>query len=217
MFDSLNKGLANAFNKLKGGNVLTENNIKEAIKIVKRSLIEADVELDTVKSLINEIKTEAIGQKIYKNIKAQEAFIKIVNDHIVEILGNENQEIDLDKNNISYIMMVGLQGAGKTTTSAKLAKLLQKEKNKKVLLASLDIYRPAARKQLEVLANDNNIESFPIDEDNKNIKSLVKEIKAYAKEKECKIVILDTAGRLHIDNELMEELSLIKDLTKPTK
>ncbi|GIW22636.1 MAG: signal recognition particle protein [Candidatus Sericytochromatia bacterium] len=214
MFESLSERLQEVFKKISGKGKITEENISEAIREVKRALLEADVNLKVVKDFINNVKEKAIGHDVIKSISPGQQFIKIVNDELVELMGGENKSLEISEKTPTIYMMVGLQGSGKTTTSAKLALFLKKQ-GKRPLLVAADIYRPAAIKQLEVLGKQINIPVFslgqidPVDIAEQAIK--------YAKKNGHDFIILDTAGRLHIDIELMNELVRVRDLAKPTE
>lgn len=214
MFESLNENLKNIFSKLKGKNYIEEEDILSAMREVRIALLSADVSLSVVKDFINKIKARAIGEEVIKNISPSDMVIKIVKEGLEDILGSGNLGIDLSTSIPAVVMMVGLQGSGKTTSSGKLAYFLKNKKNKKVLVASLDIYRPAAQEQLEILANNNSIESFPVLKGESPENIAAKALKE-AKLKGFEVLILDTAGRLHLDKDMMKELKKIKKITSP--
>lgn len=211
MFDSLSDKLKNVMKKISGQSKLSEANVSEALKEVRLALLEADVNYTVVKNFVNRIKEKALGAEVLMGVNPRQQFIKIINDELVEALGGKN--VDLNQGN-KVIVLVGLQGAGKTTFAAKLAKLLQKNKEK-ILLVGADVYRPAAKKQLKVLSDQIGAENFTIADSNDAV-DIVKQALEYAKTKKVDTVIIDTAGRLHIDEELMNELSKIKQIANPT-
>ncbi len=214
MFENLTERLQEAFRKISGQGRISEENISEAIREVRRALLEADVNLKVVKEFINNVKESSIGQDVLKSISPGQQFIKIVNDEMIKLMGEENKGLIISEKGPTIYMIVGLQGSGKTTTSAKLGMYLRKQGKRPVLVAA-DIYRPAAIKQLEVLGKQINIPVFnlgqinPVEITNKAI--------AYAKENGHDFIILDTAGRLHIDVELMDELVKVKEVAKPAE
>lgn len=206
MFDSLSEKLQDIIRTASGNAQLTEDNIQDAIREIRRALLNADVSLTVVKSFITNVKEKALGADVLKSVKPAEQLIKIVHDELVSLLGGENKPLNLTSNP-SLILMLGLQGSGKTTSSAKLAKKL-KQDGSSPLLVACDIYRPAAIKQLQVLADENNIDFYSL-ENSKNVLEIIKTAINYAKEKNNNVLILDTAGRLQIDTEMMAELMLI--------
>ena len=213
MFKSLTDSLSSVFNHLKGKSVISEDDFNLAMREIRIALIEADVALEVAKKFTNDIKDEVIGKEVIKKVSSAQMIAKIVQDNLVKVLGSEKSDLNLSVKSPVIIMMVGLQGAGKTTTSGKLALKLKKQK-KKVLLASLDVYRPAAQKQLEVLGKQIDVNTLPIIENKQPIeiaRIAVKDAKMYD------ILILDTAGRLHIDDGMMNELIDIKNLVSPTE
>lgn len=212
MFDSLSDKLKGVMKKISGQSKLTESNINEALKEVRLALLEADVNYTVVKNFVSKIKEKALGAEVIMGVNPKQQFIKIINDELVEALGGKN--VELNSSGKKIIMLVGLQGAGKTTFAAKLAKLLQKDKEK-VLLVGADVYRPAAKKQLKVLSDQINVYNFTLEDSNDAIK-IVNEAIEYANQNNVTSIIIDTAGRLHIDSELMEELNKIKDVVNPT-
>lgn len=213
MFESLSDNLAKVFSKLKGKSYILEEDIAGAMREVRIALLSADVSLPVVKDFINKVKERSIGEQVIKNISPSNMIIKIVKECLEEVLGSNNLEVDLNTKSPAVIMMVGLQASGKTTTSGKLAYFLKNKKNKKVLLASLDIYRPAAQEQLEILASQNNIDSFLLK--NKSPVKIAEKALEEAKKKGFDVLILDTAGRLHTDKDMMSELKKIKKVTSP--
>ena len=205
MFDNLSEKLQEVIRKTSGNASLTEENMQDAIREIRRALLSADVSLGVVKSFITNIKEKAEGEAVLKSVKPSEQLIKIVNDELVNLLGGENKPLNLT-GNPSIIMMLGLQGSGKTTSSAKLA-LKLKQDGSRPLLVGCDIYRPAAVKQLEILAEETKTGFYTLD--TKNVLEIVKSAINYAKENNYNVVILDTAGRLQIDTDMMAELLLI--------
>ncbi len=214
MYKSLSDRLSGIFDRLKGRGTLSEDDVNAAMREIRIALLEADVALPVVKEFIEQAKAQAVGQELVKSINPAQMVIKIVNDQLIHALGDEPEAINLAAPSPMVILMVGLQGSGKTTTSAKLAKLLTTKFRKNVLLASLDVYRPAAQLQLETLAKQMEIASLPIVDGEKPI-AITKRAMNAAKTKNTDVIILDTAGRLHIDDELMTELKEIKALSNP--
>jgi len=211
MFTALNDKLQSVFKRIRGEARITEDNIKEAIKQVKMAMLEADVNYKVVKKFISAVQEKALGEDVLKSLSPDQVFIKIVNDELAYILGGEDSssaKISLNSKPPTVIMLVGLQGSGKTTTAGKLAKYFQKS-NKKVLLVADDIYRPAAIDQLEVLGKQISVDVYS-DKQNKNAVDIAHKSLDYARKTAKDVVIIDTAGRLHINEELMEELSNIK-------
>lgn len=211
MFEGLSDKLRQAMKTISGQSKMTESNIKEAIKEVKMALLEADVNYTVVKNFVSRIKEKAMGSSVLVGVNPGQQFIKIINDELTETLGGTNVELNEKKGSIRVIMLVGLQGAGKTTFAAKLAKYL---KNEKTLLIGADVYRPAAKQQLKVLADKIGALNFTID-DSKDTINIVSQGMDFARENKVNNVIIDTAGRLHIDEVLMEELKNIKNNFKP--
>lgn len=207
MFDSLSERLQEIIKKTAGNAQLSEENMQDALREIRRALLGADVSLGVVKSFISNIKDKALGQDVIKSVNPSQMLIKIVNDELVELLGKEKKPLNLDTNP-SFIMMLGLQGSGKTTSSAKLGLKLKKE-GKKPLLVALDVYRPAAILQLKTLCAENNLDFFSL-ENEKDVRKIVDEAIKYAKENQNTVLILDTAGRLQIDTSMMAELLLIE-------
>ena len=162
MFDTLSDRLSSVFSKLTGRGLLTEANVDDALREVRRALLEADVALEVVKDFLAKVREKAIGEEVIKSVSPGQTVIKIVNDQLTELLGSENVELNLRSGPPSIIMMVGLQGSGKTTTSAKLGNYIRNKSKLKTLMASLDVTRPAAQEQLEILGAENDIETLPI-------------------------------------------------------
>lgn len=216
MFTSLRNNLGKALDKLKGKGYLTEDDINLAMREVRLALLEADVSLPVVKNFIEITKEKALGQEVVKSIDPAHMVIKIVQDNITQILGSEQSDLNISVTPPAIIMMVGLQGSGKTTSSAKLALRLTKKLHKKVLMASLDIYRPAAQEQLKILGEKNHIDTLPIVTSEKP-REITKRAINEAKLGHYDVLILDTAGRLHIDQELMQELKEVESITNPNE
>ena len=208
-FESLTDKLQNVFKNLKSKGRLTEDDVKTALKEVKMALLEADVNFKVVKQFVKSVQERAIGQDVMNGLNPGQMVIKIVNEEMIALMGSEMTEIELQPGKaMTVIMMGGLQGAGKTTTTAKIAGKL-KQKGKKCLLVACDVYRPAAIKQLKVNGEKQEVEVFSIGE-NQNPVNIAKAAVEYGKKNGHNIVILDTAGRLHIDSEMMEELQEMK-------
>jgi signal recognition particle subunit SRP54 len=214
MFTNLSGKLTGILGKLRGRGSLSEADIDAALREVRIALLEADVALDVVKDFTRSLKEKAVGAEVVKSIQPAQMVIKLVQDHLAELLGSENSAINLATTPPAVILMTGLQGSGKTTSSGKLALRLKTRMNKKVLLASLDVYRPAAQQQLEVLAGQTGTGSLPIIEGEKPL-AITKRALETGRVEGYDVVILDTAGRLHIDDELMSELQQVKALAKP--
>ena len=212
-FEGLSSRLQEITRKLKGKARITEGDLKEILREVKLALLEADVNYKIVKEFINTIQEKALGQDVLKSLTPGQQVIKIVKDELVDLLGGTESKINFTPNPPTIIMLVGLQGSGKTTTAGKLANLLRKQ-GKKPLLVACDIYRPAAIKQLQVVGNQLNIPVFS-NESSKDVVHIAKQALNVAISKMNDVVILDTAGRLHIDEELMQELRNLKSNVKP--
>lgn len=209
MFENLGDRLQNVVNKIKGYGKITEENISDITRELRLALLEADVNYQVVKEFISNVKEKALGAEVAKSLKPSEQFIKIVKDELVSLLGETDAPL-YTKGNPSILMLVGLQGSGKTTTIGKLALLLRKKYSKKPLLVACDVYRPAAIEQLKQIGRELNIEVYS--EGFKNPREIVTNALNYAKENKFDYVLIDTAGRLHIDDELMNELKDIKGL-----
>ena len=212
-FEGLSSRLQDITRKLRGKARVTESDLKEMLREVKLALLEADVNYKIVKEFINTIQTKALGQDVLKSLTPGQQVIKIVKDELVELLGGTESKINFTPNPPTIIMLVGLQGSGKTTTAGKLANLLRKQ-GKKPLLVACDVYRPAAIKQLQVIGNSLNIPVYS-NENSKDVVHIAKQALNVAISKMNDVVILDTAGRLHIDEELMQELKNLKLNVKP--
>ena len=209
-FESLSDKLQNAFKKLRSKGALTEADVKDAMKEVKRALLEADVNFKVVKKFINAVSERAVGEDVLKGLNPGQMVIKIVKEEMDKLMGSDTEEIHLlPSNEVTVIMMCGLQGAGKTTTVAKLAGKY-KEKGKKCLLTACDVYRPAAIKQLEINGEKQGVPVFTMGDQNSPV-DIAKAAVEHATKNHIQIVFLDTAGRLHVDEAMMEELKQIKE------
>ena len=211
MFEDLGDRLQNAINKIKGYGMITEDNIDSMMREIRFALLEADVNYKVVKEFTNNVKEKALGTEVRKSINPGDMFVKIVKDELVELLGGEAKEL-YTSGNPSVLMLVGLQGSGKTTTIGKLALHLRKKLHKKPLMVACDVYRPAAIDQLKQLGKELNIEVY--EEGKKDPVEIVKNAISYAKENKFDYILIDTAGRLQIDEELMDELVNIQNSTK---
>lgn len=212
MFESLGDRLQNAVSKIKGYGKITEDNISEMMREIRLALLEADVNYQVVKEFTNNVKEKALGEEVKRSIKPGDMFVKILNDELTELLGGEEKPLNL-KGNPATLMLVGLQGSGKTTTIGKLANYLRKKHAKKPLLVACDVYRPAAIDQLKQLGKQLNIEVY--EEGKNNPVEIAKNAINYAKENKYDYVLIDTAGRLHVDEELMKELENIRKEVSP--
>lgn len=212
MFESLGDRLQNVVSKIKGYGKITEDNISEMMREIRLALLEADVNYQVVKEFTNNVKEKALGEEVKRSIKPGDMFVKILNDELAELLGGEEKPLNL-KGNPATLMLVGLQGSGKTTTIGKLANYLRKKHAKKPLLVACDVYRPAAIDQLKQLGKQLNIEVY--EEGKNNPVEIAKNAISYAKENKYDYVLIDTAGRLHVDEELMEELENIRKEVSP--
>jgi signal recognition particle subunit SRP54 len=214
MFESLTDKLELTFKRLRGQGKISETNIDDALRDVRLALLEADVHVEVVKSFLEAVKSKSMGQEVLRSLTPEQQFIKIVRDEMVELLGGEYRELDLKTAPPVVIMLVGLQGSGKTTTLAKLARYLKRDKKRTPYLVPADIYRPAAIEQLKILGAELQL---PVYDANPEISPVLICQRALheAKQKFCDVLLIDTAGRLHIDEELMQELAGIKDAVQP--
>ena len=212
MFETLSDRLQNAIKNIKGYGKITEENIDSMVREVRLALLEADVNYKVVKEFTSVVREKALGEEVKKSLTPGEMFVGIIRDSLVELLGGVNTPLNLN-GNPACLMLVGLQGSGKTTTIGKLANLLRKKHNKKPLLVACDIYRPAAIEQLKQIGKELNIPVYS--ENSKDAVSIAKNGVCYAKENGYDYVLIDTAGRLHIDDNLMDELQSIKNIVKP--
>ena len=214
MFESLSDRLSGIFDSLTRRGALSDADVTAALREVRRALIEADVSLDVVRSFTDKVRNRAVGHEVVKSVTPGQMVVKIVHDQLVEMLGSEGQPIDLNAPAPVAIMMVGLQGSGKTTSSGKIALRLTKREKRKVLMASLDTRRPAAQEQLKVLGEQTGIDTLPIIE-GQSPTEIAKRAETAARLGGYDVVILDTAGRTHIDEPLMVEMAEIKEIAKP--
>lgn len=213
MFENLSDKILTSLKKVRGQNKISESNIEEVVKEIRLSLLEADVNFKVVKSFIDKVKAKGLGQEVLGNINPGQQFVKIVHDELVNVLGTNAVDINV-RENPSVIFMVGLQGAGKTTTSAKLSLYIRQKLGKKPGLVPADIYRPAAIDQLQTLAKQNNIPCFNSQLGQKP-EEILEQSKKWAKDNMIDVVIVDTAGRLQIDDQLMTELQSLKRIWGP--
>ena len=216
MFENLTDKITNVFNKLKGKGIIDENSLNEALREIRIALLESDVSISVAKDFIERVKQKALGKEVIKSVSPSQMVVKIVNDELTSLLGSESYEINLKSKPPAIMLMVGLQGSGKTTTSAKLAKWIEKNKNKKVLMASLDIYRPAAQEQLLTLGADNTIAVLP-KQDKKKPLEIAKIAKKHAENNDFDVLILDSAGRNHVDKKMMLEIQEISKFSSFTE
>jgi len=215
MFGSLTKNITKSFDSFRGKKSLKAEDIENSIRDIRMALLEADVNVDVVRDFCLRVSEKAIGAEIIKSVSPAEQFIKIVQDEITAALSSENQDLDLSAKQ-PVIMMIGLQGSGKTTSTAKLAKYLTEKKQQKVLVASIDIYRPAAQEQLKIVAEQAGVDSLEIVPKEKPEK-IVKRALKYQKKYDYDVLIIDTAGRLSIDKDLIKELKSIKKISSPVE
>ena len=213
MLENLGNRFQDIFKKIRGHGKLSETNIKDALREVKMSLLEADVNYKVVKDFTNKISEKAIGTEVIRGVNPAQQFIKLVNDELVELLGGTSSKLTKGLRNPTIIMLAGLQGAGKTTFAAKLANFLKKQ-NEKLLLVGVDVYRPAAIKQLQVLGQQIGVDVYS-EENSKDVVGIATRAIEKAKEINATYMIVDTAGRLHVDETLMEELKELKKAIKP--
>lgn len=213
MFENLSEKLERSFKILKGQGKITEINVAETLKDVRRALLDADVNYKVAKTFTDTVKQKALGQNVINAIKPQELMVKIVHDELATLMGGDTAQINLS-GNPTVILMSGLQGSGKTTFSGKLARKLKSEKGKRPLLVACDVYRPAAIDQLKVLAEQIEVPVYTED-GNKNPVEIAKNAIAYAKQNHLDLVIVDTAGRLAVDEQMMDEIEAIKNAIKP--
>ena len=213
MFENLSERLERSFKILKGEGKITEINVAETLKDVRKALLEADVNYKVAKQFTDEVKAKALGQNVINAVKPGELMVKIVHDELARLMGGETAKVNLS-GNPTVILMSGLQGSGKTTFSGKLARKLKSEQGKRPLLVACDVYRPAAIDQLKVLAEQISVPVYT-EEGNKNPVQIAKNAISYAKDHNLDLVIIDTAGRLAVDEEMMNEIEAIKNAVKP--
>jgi len=214
MFESLTDRLDLTFKRLRGQGKITQNNIDDALRDVRLALLEADVHVKVVKTFLDSVKVKATGQEVLQSLTPEQQFVKVVRDELVRLLGGEYQDLDLKAAPPVVIMLVGLQGSGKTTTLAKLGRYLKRERKRNPYLVPADVYRPAAIEQLKILGRELEL---PVHDSNPQTPPVLicRQALDEAKKKFCDLVLIDTAGRLHIDEELMQELAAIKDAVRP--
>jgi len=214
MFNSLTERFDSIFRKLKGHGKLNEQNIKESMREVRRALLEADVNFKIVKTFINEVSVKAVGTEVMKSLTPGHQVVKIVHNQLIDLMGSKNFKIKLHDNKLNKIMMVGLQGSGKTTSCAKLASNFRKQQSINSKLVACDVYRPAAIQQLRVLGKQLSIPVYA-DEKQKNVIKIAKKAMKESENSDTNLLIFDTAGRLHIDEKMMKELKDLKKLLQP--
>ncbi len=214
MFENLSKRLTDTVNRLRGRGRLSEENIREALREVRIALLEADVALPVVQALIERVKGRAIGQEVMQSLSPGQTLVKIVHDELVAVMGSRNEDLNLNAPAPAVVLMAGLQGSGKTTTTAKLALLLRERKGKKVMVVSCDVYRPAAIEQLKTVAAQVGVEWFPSDAGQKP-QDIARAALDAARRQLIDVLIVDTAGRLHIDQSLMAEIKDLNTILNP--
>ena len=216
MFENLTNKFEGILDKFKKSPSLDEGQVDDGLRLIRQALLEADVSLDVAKEFVNNVKPKVLGKEILRSTAPGQMVVKIVYDELVNFLGDKNQEINLKSNPPISIMMVGLQGSGKTTSTAKLSKFLEKNNKKKIMMASLDIYRPAAQDQLKVLGEQNNIQTLPIIE-GQTPTDICRRALTAANLNGSDVIIFDTAGRTQIDLQMMSEIKQIEEVIKPTE
>ncbi len=216
MFENLTDRLNASFKRIRGQARLTEENIKDTLREVRMALLEADVALTVVRDFTDAVKVRALGQDVMQSLSPGQAMLKIVNEELVKLMGQANESLDLSAAPPAVILMAGLQGSGKTTTVAKLARLLIEREKKSVMVVSADVYRPAAIDQLQTLAGEVNAVFFPSDVKQKPV-DIVNAAMAQARKQFCDVLIVDTAGRLHIDEQMMAEISQLHSTINPAE
>ncbi|MDX3900835.1 MAG: signal recognition particle protein [Sphingobium sp.] len=216
MFDSLSDRLGGVFDKLRGRGALTEDDVRAAMREVRVALLEADVALPVVRQFVDDVTEQAVGQNVLRSVTPGQQVVKIVSDALTAVLGSETADLLIDVTPPVVIMMVGLQGSGKTTTTAKLAKRLKEKDRKKVLMASLDVQRPAAQEQLAVLGAQTDVATLPIVAGQQPV-DIARRALQSARLQGFDVVMLDTAGRLHVDQALMDEMKAVADASSPAE
>ncbi|MDC0192421.1 signal recognition particle protein [Alphaproteobacteria bacterium] len=216
MFETLNERLEKIVSSIRGKAVISESDLDTTMREIRISLLEADVALSVVKSFVDNIKSNILGKEVLKSIKPDQMIIKLVQDELIKILGDNNEPLNIQKNSLTKILFCGLQGSGKTTTVAKIANDIKKNTKKKILLVSVDIYRPAAQEQLKVLANQIDV-NFYDSKNSKSVNEILSESLNFAEKNLVDIILLDTAGRQVIDEEMMKELKDINSLFNPNE
>jgi signal recognition particle subunit SRP54 len=216
MFDSLSDRLAGVFDRLRGRGALTEADVRGAMREVRIALLEADVALPVVREFVDKVTEQAVGQQVLKSVTPGQQVVKIVHDALVDMLGADASELDVDVTPPAVVMLVGLQGSGKTTTTAKIAKRLSERNRKKVMMASLDVARPAAQEQLRVLGEKASVATLPVVTGQQPVDIARRALQA-AKLQGYDVLLLDTAGRLHVDQALMDEMKAVADVSRPNE
>jgi signal recognition particle subunit SRP54 len=216
MFDTLSDRLGSVFDRLRGRGALTESDVRSAMREVRVALLEADVALPVARDFVDQVTEKAVGQEVLRSVTPGQMVVKIVHDALVETLGSETAELNLSVSPPAVIMMVGLQGSGKTTTTAKLAKRLAEKEHKRVLMASLDVARPAAQEQLAVLGRQVHVDTLPIVPGQQPV-DIARRALQSAKLQAYDVVLLDTAGRLHVDDQLMAEMKSVAQASNPVE
>ena len=216
MLDNLTSRFSNVFKNIRGQSKLTEDNIKEALREVRLALLEADVALPIVKDFVNNVKEKALGREITDSLTPDQAFIGVVNEALVDLMGKENSSLNLAAAPPAVVLMAGLQGAGKTTTVGKLSRLLKNEQKKKILVVSADVYRPAAIEQLKLLAEQVGVDFFPSDAGQQPV-DIARAAVDYAKKHFYDVLMVDTAGRLAIDEAMMNEIKALHAAVNPVE
>jgi signal recognition particle subunit SRP54 len=216
MFQNLTDRLTGTIKRLRGQGRLSEDNIRESLREVRMALLEADVALPVVKEFTEKVRERAVGQEVLQSLSPGQALVKIVNDELVSLMGEACDELQLNIQPPAVVLMAGLQGSGKTTSTAKLARWLKERKKKSVLVASCDVYRPAAIDQLQTLAADIGADFFPSRSDQDPV-AIATAALAHARKKHLDVLIVDTAGRLHIDEEMMGEIQRVHAAIDPVE
>lgn len=214
MFDNLSQRLTQTMQKLRGKGRLTDESIAETLREVRIALLEADVALPVVQSFIGQVKERALGQEVISSLQPGQAFVKIVHDELVRVMGEENEALDLKANPPVVVLLAGLQGSGKTTTTAKLAKHLKEQAKKKVMVVSCDVYRPAAIDQLETLASQVDVLFHPSSVADKPV-TIARQALDAARKQFADVLLVDTAGRLHVDSDMMDEIRQLHEAVNP--
>jgi signal recognition particle subunit SRP54 len=216
MFQNLSDRLGSVLDGLKGRGRLTEDNIKDTLREVRMALLEADVALPVVRAFTDSIREKAMGEEVLKSLTPGQTLVKVVHDELVRVMGEANEELDLAAQPPAVVLMAGLQGSGKTTTVAKLARFLNERHKKKVLVVSADVYRPAAIEQLKTLANEVGVDFFPSSPDQKPV-AIARSAVAEARKRYYDVLIVDTAGRLHVDEDMMGEIQVLHGELQPVE
>lgn len=216
MFDNLSERLSRTVKNLRGQGRLSEDNIKDTLRDIRMALLEADVALPVVKDFIAKVKEKAVGQEVLTSLTPGQVLVKVVQDELEAVMGSTHEGLDLNQKPPIVILMAGLQGAGKTTSAAKLAKMLIEREKKHVMLASTDVYRPAAIQQLETLSKEVKSAFFSSDPSQKPAK-IAKQALSFAKKQNTDVLIIDTAGRLHVDDDMMDEIKDLNKILEPTE